>query len=139
MQWHHIRDRRTPLRNRPSAAVVISAKEVGSQTRISFSTAQCQCVFGSFSSDMGTHTVSQPPMERGEGSANRVTWFRRLPPDDILRSGAQVAGFAELLFNAGDRLFEGACDVPTLLAPAAFAGAHIHQLQPRVRPDPTFN
>ena len=50
----------------------------------------------------------------------------------LIEGGAQVAGFAELLYNAGDRLFEGACDVPTLLAPTAFAGAHLHQLQAKV-------
>ena len=48
----------------------------------------------------------------------------------------QVAGFAELLFNSVDKLFEGACDVPTLLSPTAFAGAHVHQLLPKVRRTP---
>jgi len=50
----------------------------------------------------------------------------------------QVAGFAELLFNCVDKLFEGACDVPTLLSPTAFTGAHVHQLLPKVCQPPAM-
>lgn len=38
----------------------------------------------------------------------------------------------QVLCNHGQRLFEAACDVPQLLAPTPFAGAHLTRLQPQV-------
>lgn len=54
----------------------------------------------------------------------------------LLEGDMALAGFAEQLFNASERLYEASCDVPTLLAPIAFAGAHIQHLESRVRAFP---
>ncbi len=39
----------------------------------------------------------------------------------------------QVLCNHIDRLFEGTCDVPQLLAPTTFAGAHLTRMQPQAR------
>lgn len=39
----------------------------------------------------------------------------------------------QVLCNHIDRLFEGTCDMPQLLAPTTFAGAHLTRMQPQAR------
>ena len=44
-----------------------------------------------------------------------------------------ATGTVQVLCNHIDRLFEGTCDVPQLLAPTTFAGAHLTRMQPQAR------